>query len=311
MAIIYNDTELTSLTYNGTELSEVWVCDTSTTCCTLVYKSYDYGVLDVELKYLSDCSYLALTPKDDVALTFLNDGYPRTVNLLSVNAGSPASFTFDEDELVVGQQTSTLISCAPDVNKIRYGSTCEYNFIFCKRTSNFAYVYTEAAIAQIPVESGGTLVCTTMYVYPTESSCICGNFITCESEGPLFQLNLTDSHLCSNISSLSCLLVNDSLVNEAYTFATWNGNVLVSDDWYLTCPGNINGIWCYHVPIYTIYKCGDSYGIFQALGSTGTIISPYAIATFPPEDIINNFNYIKSCYEAGTCGIYICKWNQS
>ncbi len=37
MAIIYNGTQLSKLTYNGKNVDVVWVCDTSTTCCTKVF----------------------------------------------------------------------------------------------------------------------------------------------------------------------------------------------------------------------------------------------------------------------------------
>ena len=37
MAIIYNGTQLSSLKYNGKNVDVVWVCDTSTTCCTKVF----------------------------------------------------------------------------------------------------------------------------------------------------------------------------------------------------------------------------------------------------------------------------------
>lgn len=46
MAIIYNGTPLTKLTYNGVNVGAVWVCDTRTTCCTKVFPetslSYSY-----------------------------------------------------------------------------------------------------------------------------------------------------------------------------------------------------------------------------------------------------------------------------
>lgn len=37
MAIIYNGTPISSLKYNGENVDVVWVCDTSTTCCTKVF----------------------------------------------------------------------------------------------------------------------------------------------------------------------------------------------------------------------------------------------------------------------------------
>lgn len=42
MSIIYNGTPVRSLKYNGENVSVVWVCDTSTTCCTKVFPSEPY-----------------------------------------------------------------------------------------------------------------------------------------------------------------------------------------------------------------------------------------------------------------------------
>lgn len=42
MSIIYNGTPISSLKYNGENVDVVWVCDTSTTCCTKVFYPPEY-----------------------------------------------------------------------------------------------------------------------------------------------------------------------------------------------------------------------------------------------------------------------------
>lgn len=65
MAIIYNGTELNTLTYNGTELTGVWVCDTSTACCIKVFPettfSYSYGAADDLSAYECNDEYCNIT----------------------------------------------------------------------------------------------------------------------------------------------------------------------------------------------------------------------------------------------------------
>lgn len=42
MAIIYNGTQLTNIKFGDTQLKSVYYCDTSTSCCTLVWTDVDY-----------------------------------------------------------------------------------------------------------------------------------------------------------------------------------------------------------------------------------------------------------------------------
>lgn len=83
MAIIYNGTELNTLTYNGTELTGVWVCDTSTACCIKVFPettfSYSYGVADDLSAYecddeLCNITYTCWNDAGNCALCSMTDG---------------------------------------------------------------------------------------------------------------------------------------------------------------------------------------------------------------------------------------------
>lgn len=56
MAIIYNGTQLSKLTYNGTNVDVVWVCDTSTTCCTRVFPSEPYCMPVSLVNFCDICS---------------------------------------------------------------------------------------------------------------------------------------------------------------------------------------------------------------------------------------------------------------
>lgn len=58
MAIIYNGTQLTNIKFGDTNLKEVWVNDTSTTCCTLVWTDVDYYL---DLIENTMCSQIALS----------------------------------------------------------------------------------------------------------------------------------------------------------------------------------------------------------------------------------------------------------
>lgn len=57
MAIIYNGTNVSSIKFGDTSLKEVYYCDTSTSCCTLVWTDVDY-YLDLIENTL--CSQIAL-----------------------------------------------------------------------------------------------------------------------------------------------------------------------------------------------------------------------------------------------------------
>lgn len=59
MAIIYNGADLSTLTYNGTRVTEVYVCDTSTTCCIRVFPktiTYDYCAFDYSVNLDFTCN---------------------------------------------------------------------------------------------------------------------------------------------------------------------------------------------------------------------------------------------------------------
>lgn len=59
MSIIYNGTDLSDLVYKGVNISEVYVCDTSTTCCVRVFPktvTYNYCAFDYSVNLDFTCS---------------------------------------------------------------------------------------------------------------------------------------------------------------------------------------------------------------------------------------------------------------
>lgn len=92
MSIIYNGTELSSLTQNGTELTEVWVCDTSTTCCIKVFPTitYNYCEFDYSANLSFTCS-TSYSASESVDIT-LGNGNANSYNRIRFEATQESAF---------------------------------------------------------------------------------------------------------------------------------------------------------------------------------------------------------------------------
>ena len=71
MAIIYNGTQLSSLKYNGKNVDVVWVCDTSTTCCTKVFPSEPYCMPVSIIGFCDICSVYCCGASGSFGVTML------------------------------------------------------------------------------------------------------------------------------------------------------------------------------------------------------------------------------------------------
>lgn len=137
MSIIYNGTDLSALTYNGIELTDVWVCDTSTTCCIKVFPTitYNYCEFDYSVNLSFTCStscsanYSALESVD----TTLGNGNTNSYNRIRFEATVASGFSPDYHGAIHNGSWYVTNRCCVDASP-----TC----VYCESGSSCIEVYT-------------------------------------------------------------------------------------------------------------------------------------------------------------------------
>lgn len=203
MAIIYNGTTLSSLKYNGTNVDVVWVCDTSTTCCTKVFPSEPYCMPVSIVNFCDICSVYCYGASGSFGSLFLGGQqlclYACSDSLIaSLNASStPVNFA------VLCFDTSDFIGCKLEISTEYVSAQLYMTSKCCMSGTGSSNVYSANTNVTSLLDNGNTRStvisgATTNVVLASPNSCVC-NIMNCSDWNNCFSnftKNVCDIKTC-------------------------------------------------------------------------------------------------------------------